>query len=180
MTTKHSYNFTNLTNKRFGRLKVIKQAPTRNYHNLRWECYCDPKFGGCGKSVDVLGSSLTSGKTKSCRCLQYKRPYQWCYTRLKNVSRYPVKLTYEEFFEFTKVTRCHYCNSEVVWNLHNRGINGNHNKYNLDRKDNSLGYSKDNCVVCCWRCNDGKGSRFTYEEWYGMTQYFRNTAPVFY
>lgn len=32
-----------------------------------WKCKCD-----CGNMVDVLGSSLTSGHTKSCGCLQTK------------------------------------------------------------------------------------------------------------
>ena len=36
-------------------------------------------------------------------------------------------------------------------------------KYNLDRKDNSIGYSKNNCVVCCSTCNYIKGDKFTYE-----------------
>jgi hypothetical protein len=48
--------------------------------------------------------------------------------------------------------------------------------YQLDRKDNALGYSVDNCVVCCHRCNDAKSNGYDYEEWYGMTAYFRSKA----
>lgn len=36
--------------------------------------------------------------------------------------------------------------------------------YNLDRKDNSKGYSIKNCVVCCTVCNLTRGNRFTYEQ----------------
>lgn len=38
-------------------------------------------------------------------------------------------------------------------------------KYNgLDRKDNSLGYTIDNCVPCCTVCNRGKNS-MGYNDW---------------
>ena len=41
---------------------------------------------------------------------------------------------------------CHYCNAF-------EGLNG------IDRQDNSLGYINENCVSCCWSCNDGKGAK---------------------
>jgi hypothetical protein len=36
--------------------------------------------------------------------------------------------------------------------------------YGLDRKDNALGYTLENSVPCCTRCNTMKGSLLTYEE----------------
>jgi hypothetical protein len=49
----------------------------------------------------------------------------------------------------------------------------------LDRRDNSLGYVPGNVVVACKRCNYGKSDDFTYEEWLGMTEYFRKkTQPT--
>ena len=41
-----------------------------------------------------------------------------------------------ESLGLTEEEKCHYCGAEL------RG-------YNLDRKDNTKGYSKENCVVCC-------------------------------
>ena len=32
------------------------------------------------------------------------------------------------------------------------------------RKDNDIGYVKNNLVVCCWECNRLKSDRFTYKE----------------
>ena len=78
---------------------------------------------------------------------------------------YEVLLTYEEFLEFTKTLRCHYCFAEIDWTKDQR--------YNLDRRNNDIGYTKENCVVCCPRCNYGKSNLFTYDEWYGMTSWFR-------
>jgi hypothetical protein len=69
-----------------------------------------------------------------------------------------VDLTYKQFLQFTEVNSCHYCSKPVDWKPH--GDTG----YNLDRKNNSLGYSVENCVVCCGDCNKLKGDRFTYEE----------------
>lgn len=42
---------------------------------------------------------------------------------------------------------CYYCDFKAPGEL-----NG------LDRKDNFLDYIDGNCVPCCWRCNDGKGT----------------------
>lgn len=60
--------------------------------------------------------------------------------------------------EFTKINHCTYCNSVINWNTKNN------DRYNLDRMDNSKGYTKDNLTVCCWICNNTKSNRFTHEE----------------
>lgn len=53
-----------LTNQRFGRLLVIKQAPNKG-KDRAWECLCD-----CGKSHVTITASLRHGVTKSCGCFQ--------------------------------------------------------------------------------------------------------------
>jgi hypothetical protein len=108
------------------------------------------------------------------------RPYESLYNKLCSAAarqKHDMKLTYEDFLEFTKVPNCHYCNASVTWAADTYKRNGN--GYNLDRKDNSLGYIGENCVVCCARCNHGKSDRFTYAEWWAMTAIFRNTGVGF-
>jgi len=61
-------------------------------------------------------------------------------------------LTFGEFLEFTKIDKCHYCGNQVTWNAHRHSGKVYHG-YNLDRKDNDDGYTKNNCVVCCDVCN---------------------------
>lgn len=51
-------------------------------------------------------------------------------------------LTFEEFKELIE-SGCYYCGSKK--------------RIGIDRKDNSIGYIKDNCVSCCWPCNYIKG-----------------------
>lgn len=50
---------------RFGRLEVIKQAGKNKWGQSLWLCKCD-----CGNEIIVIGSSLKSGNTESCGCLQ--------------------------------------------------------------------------------------------------------------
>jgi len=35
---------------------------------------------------------------------------------------------------------------------------------NIDRKNNCFGYTKDNTVQCCGRCNQVKGKHLSFEE----------------
>lgn len=99
------------------------------------------------------------------------RPYETVYRRFLIVakqSRKEVSLTFEEFLQFVEDKTCHYCDAVLVWNAFT--VSRKSNPYNLDRKDNTKGYSKENCVACCRACNYGKGDRFTYEEWCVMTK----------
>lgn len=56
-----------LTNKRFGKLLVLKRADTFNKKIPYWTCQCD-----CGGITTVCSSSLKSGSTLSCGCLKSK------------------------------------------------------------------------------------------------------------
>lgn len=53
-----------LTNKRFGDLLVLEEAPKiGNDHHLAWLCQCD-----CGTTIVVRGFQLTTGKKTHCGC----------------------------------------------------------------------------------------------------------------
>jgi len=59
--------FINLTGQKFGRLTVIKRVPNNKYGGVMWLCECSCKEK---KKLVVRGSSLRSGCTQSCGCLQ--------------------------------------------------------------------------------------------------------------
>ena len=162
----------NLNGKRFGKLEVLRYAYIKERYT-HWECKCD-----CGTIKIAKGAGLMKGDIKSCGCLRQnihsKRPYEWLYTIM---TRYLAKrryhdfteniMSYEEFITFTNIKNCHYCGEEVSWPKHRtykEQQSTNTTKYNIDRKNNDLGYIKDNCVVCCTLCNYVKGKSLTYDE----------------
>ena len=59
----------NLIGQKFGMLTVLSQANDKvrsdGYHIAIWNCVCD-----CGNEIIVSSSTLKSGHTKSCGCLQ--------------------------------------------------------------------------------------------------------------
>jgi len=54
-----------LTNQRFGKLIVIKRMGNNKWGGSCWLCKCD-----CGNITEVRVNHLTSGHTKSCRCIK--------------------------------------------------------------------------------------------------------------
>jgi hypothetical protein len=169
-----------LTGQQFGRLVVLKRE-TLDKVGTYWKCQCE-----CGKTTVVFGASLKRGLTTSCGCRKRgigeifkKRPYESLYRVLVRSAKTSLShtLTYEEFVEFTSIGECHYCGTPVGWAKHN--VAYRRSRYNLDRKDNNVGYTKANCVVCCKRCNRSKSDAFTYEQWLLIGQLMRNNPDVF-
>lgn len=164
-----------LVGKRFGRWTVIERAvrPLTSSPSkpIYWKCKCK-----CGNESIVPAHNLRCHLSTSCGCSRASDcpPFELLYkfflssNQKRGVS---CQLSFEDFLSFVKVDNCHYCHRKIEW-FPRRSKKPN--TYNLDRMDNSVGYLKENCVVCCGRCNFGKSNRFTYEEWYGMTGYFRN------
>jgi transcription initiation factor IIE alpha subunit len=131
------------------------------YYNYIFEC------SGCGKELVVQTSSLKRHSGKCMRCTQLKEPYKYIYNELKLHKRREtaVELTFEEFLEIIKERNCHYCGEDLNYEEYSRVWGKTNSRaHQLDRKNNDLGYTKDNVVTCCWECNRLKSDRFTYEE----------------
>lgn len=130
----------------------------------------------CNREIRTRHDMLNASSGYCKIHVQRKRPHESIFNSLKNDHRnLEVTLTYEEYVEFTKFEKCHYCLIKIPW-IPYGVIDGKYQSkaYFLDRKDLSTGYLKDNCVVCCTRCNRARSNKFTYEEWFGMTKYFRD------
>jgi hypothetical protein len=188
--TKRPRNFKDITGQRIGRWLVNKVSAKRGTQGqLHWDCTCD-----CGTSRPVAASSLVKGLTVSCGCYarectslackgkptgdisHRKRPYESVYNSLCSGAKkrnYTVEITLDEYVEFTKTPECHYCRAPLKWSMYSRKENrlGGHN---LDRMDNSKPYSPENCIPCCGWCNKSKNSHITYDQWYLMTEPFRD------
>lgn len=123
-------------------------------------------MAGCGREIRV-GNGKFRDASGNCRhCALRSRPFQQTLTALRCSSRHrgiPVDLSYEDMLLFTQQSECTYCGVEipwVEWSVKGKSSQG----YFLDRKDNTKGYSVENCVVCCTSCNLTRGDRFTHEE----------------
>lgn len=93
-------NFKDLTGKKFGRLTVIELIDKKDkYYKKYYKCKCK-----CGNESIVSGSQLTTGKTKSCGCLnlelaseRMKGKNNWNHkNKGKNHPNYNPNLTDEE------------------------------------------------------------------------------------
>jgi len=163
-----------LSGQKFGKLQAIRHIGTKNGESI-FLCECSCGSITCKKTVEVRGSHLRSGNSTTCggwRGFNFrKRPFESVYHRIMNykaMKKEGSTLTYEEFLEFTKQPACFYCGGALKWQPYESNQN-----YNLDRKDNNKGYTKENCAVCCKTCNYAKGNRYTFEEWVAMTKALR-------
>ena len=153
---------------RFGKLVVVERLGNDKHNKTRWMCKCD-----CGNLKEIGGWDLRAEHSKSCGCLRtqtlvqrnLKAPYFWIFTMAKQhavASNKSFELEYEDILDFVKINKCHYCETELVWEKH--GVKGKYHGYRLDRVNNDLGYMRENCVVCCTSCNRIKGNQFTHDE----------------
>jgi hypothetical protein len=173
-----------LTNKKVGRLLVLEKDNSKLGRTF-WKCQCE-----CGLIKSIRAENLIKEKTKSCGCLHLKVRIANCKSfgrkgglnsyKGENVavtnaifSRYNANalLMKREFAldkaHFTKliVSPCSYCGSLPI-QLH-RGHKDSLYYNGIDRVDNKLGYTKENCISCCKMCNYAKRDKTLHEfkEW---------------
>lgn len=155
-----------LTNKRFGRLIALTEKEERSGGHILWHCLCD-----CGKTVDVVGTNLIHGHTKSCGCLSVENARNLFKGPEKVASMASLYRTYrisarkrnlvfsidKDNFYSLVIKPCHYCGAQPT-QVVNYKNNGDFLYNGLDRLNSSRGYTLDNVVTCCKTCNYAKRS----------------------
>lgn len=143
-----------LTGLRFGRQIAIAPVGKNDSGNYMWECKCD-----CGNKHIVASAKLIQGKSKSCGCFKKENSAKlltkhgitvggkprtftiWC--GMKSRCYNPKSISYKNYGA-KGITVCE------EWltfeNFHNWAIlNGYSDELQIDRIENSKGYSPDNC-----------------------------------
>lgn len=154
----------NLTGMRFNRLVALQRVSSNKAGLAYWLCRCD-----CGKEKIVQAHSLVGGNTGSCGCIQAVPPEVVAQNIL--IGRYranarnkkrPFELALSEFLSIV-TKHCEYCGDPPSAVIYQRNKNispypSTPFRYNgIDRKDNELGYTRENSIPCCGVCNRMKG-----------------------
>lgn len=130
----------------------------KKYKRLSSRHYVDQYLCPCGNIFD----RRSRGKVTCTVCRgKYKKDVLSCYKKLYNEYNRSAVRRYLSFhldlLTFARLASdsCFYCGSERMNNLRTKDF-GIFKYSGLDRVDNNLGYSVDNCVSCCKNCNFAK------------------------
>jgi hypothetical protein len=174
--------YTQYIGQKFGRLTTIryfaKDRPDQNKHAY-YECICE-----CGNKTECRLEHLKKGKIKSCGCLSRelaskrnkgKTPASYLPDNLsakrrifKNYKREALErglefpLDFDYFIELVQ-KNCHYDNTPPTRVVKVSGSKSRFICNGIDRKDNTKGYTVENSVPCCTKCNFAK-SKYNYED----------------
>lgn len=159
---------TDYTNKKFGKISVVKRVDNDEL-GVRWECLC-----ACGNTFITHSYRLKANKIVSCGCIKqnrhirkpvkHKESGDSAFAVLYSTYKFSAKsrgfifeLTEEQFKTITKLN-CYYCDSSpyTIQKDVSKSLAGNYIYNGIDRVENTKGYSLDNCVACCRRCNTMK------------------------
>jgi len=149
----------------FGMWTVLEIAERDIRGKAQVRCQCK-----CGTIKVIRANSLLRGTSTCCGCIPKSKPRISLFTRTCNnlYAKYRC-MARKRKIEFNISKRgflglvfesCFYCGNSPN-NLCKSVRDPNYLlKYNgLDRLNNNLGYSKDNCVPCCFTCNQMKGTQ---------------------
>lgn len=149
-----------LKGQRFGRLTVVELAEPhidpKGRRLTRWKCVCD-----CGNTVEVLRNSLIQGHSKSCGCLHSEISRE-VFTKMHTTHGGRHTRLYGIWCGMKN--RCYNENVVSFPDYGGRGItvcsewldnfaafrdwalaNGYRDDLSIDRRNNDMGYSPDNC-----------------------------------
>lgn len=145
MTTKRKPRAVDITGHRFSRLVVLERAPNLSAKNTRWLCLCD-----CGATTIVQGGALKNGVQQSCGCLHMElitthgqdgsRSYL-AWSAMKSRCLNPKTKSYPGYGGRGITV----CDAWLLFKNFYADMGDAPDGMSLDRRDNDLGYSPDNC-----------------------------------
>ena len=158
---------------KYGQLTIKSFSRKKNKTEYFFNCLWD-----CGNEKEIRLSNLKLKTTVSCGCFgkekRLKSNIGNTYNR-KDIGVSSINALFRiyitsakkrnyvfdldlDFFKSLIFSDCYYCNSKPS-SIHKAKSYYGEIKYNgIDRVNNHLGYTKDNCVACCKKCNSLKNS----------------------
>ena len=102
---------------------------------------------------------------------KYEASSKGKFTKLRERARAantPMPIKMEEFIEWyeRQELKCYYCDTELSIAIGQKKLDG----LSIDRKNNNEGYTLENMVFSCNRCNMAKGSWFTEKQMLEIAQ----------
>jgi hypothetical protein len=141
--------FIDLTGQRFSKLFVESRSQRTNKgKNVYWVCICD-----CGQEKDILGTSLRSGKSKSCGCgmtiTQFQNKHKMVGTRTYTSwasmkSRVLTPSSDKKKRIYGDLEICDRWVESFEEFMNDMGVAPTE-KHTIDRIDNTKGYFPENC-----------------------------------
>lgn len=146
-------------------LKLLEYIEQNKYGCFMYKIQCR-----CGTVFKAEGNDILSGKIKSCGCARIVAAQSKARPREESIflalyRDYKVKARQRQYtFTLTETEfrtlvfdNCYYCGSAPANIKKLKSWPDTFIKYNgVDRRDNKLGYSIDNCVTACYTCNQAK------------------------
>lgn len=167
-------NFTpkvNITGNKYGKLKVLRHS-----YKKYWFCLCD-----CGNKKNVRADHLASGATKSCGCIRDGNPKHGLtgtiiYNVWLSMKQRCCDKNHKSYKNYggRDINVCSEWENDAVsfveWSLKNGWEKG----LQIDRKNNDLGYSPENCrfVTPLINSRNRRSEKSTFSGCCGVT--FRN------
>ncbi|MFA6851468.1 MAG: hypothetical protein WCS30_14090 [Selenomonadaceae bacterium] len=133
-----------LPGERFGKLIAIEPAG-KKHGSIFWKCRCD-----CGNEKNIANYSLISGNSKSCGCGCLNIKHGMSNTRINSIwfnMRQRCNNPHNNAYKYYGKRGISVCEEWLdfgnfyKWSMNN----GYQENLTIDRKNNSLGYSPNNC-----------------------------------
>ncbi len=158
--------FIDLKDLRFGKLIVLDRLSAKGEKHIKWRCRCE-----CGNVVDVSGTHLKSGHTKSCGCIvrnggSGRTPEKSSYLAMLSRCLNPKNPKYG-LYGGRGISVCKRWADDFGWFLSDMGERPSMS-HTLDRIDNDKGYGPENCRWATFKQQSRNTSRNRWIELNGV------------
>jgi hypothetical protein len=147
--SKKVLGYEDMTNKKFGNLKILSFYGRNNSGNILWKARCE-----CGKISYPTSGNLRSRQSTSCgKCFEYREITSDFWKRFLSSAKdrnIEVFIKIEDLYDIyiKQKRRCSLTNQEVIISSYS-----NETTASIDRIDSSKGYTKENTQIVLKKIN---------------------------